>query len=312
MRGAGRLYALHLALGALGIGLVAAGAIAVVSGARLSVPASSEISEACHSWISAGGPAALLGLGLTALAATAAVLGVRSARRQFRATAAHLASLPLGTRMELDGTPYRILERQEPQAFCAGFVRPEIYVSRGALGQLSEAELRAVVAHERHHRRWRDPLRQVLGRALADALFFIPVLRRTSDRYGTLGELAADQAAIASVRDRGALASALLKFDRPVPAPGVISVAPERVDHLVGDPDASRWQLPRSAFLRSAVALFGLGALVLLVWHGVINPTLEIPLLLAAACMLLMVGVPVLLAIAAVLISTRNLRARGA
>jgi hypothetical protein len=312
MRGAGRLYALHLVLGAVGIGLVAAGAIAVISGARLGVPSSSEISEACHSWISAGGPAALLGLGLTALAVTAAVLGIRSARRQIQATAAHLASLPLGTRMEIDGTPCRLLECQEPQAFCAGFVRPEIYVSRGALDRLGEGELRAVVAHERYHRRWRDPLRQVLGRALADALFFIPVLRRTSDRYGILGELAADEAAIASVRDRRALASALLKFDRRVPTPGVISVAPERVDHLVGDPDASRWQLPRSALFRSAVALFGLGALVLLVWHGIINPTLEIPLLLAAACMFLMVGVPVLLALGAAVLSTRSLRARRA
>jgi hypothetical protein len=214
--------------------------------------------------------------------------------------------------MEIDGTAYRILEHQDAQAFCAGFVRPEIYVSRGALQQLSESELRAVVAHEAHHRRWRDPLRQVLGRALAAALFFLPVLKRTSDRHGALGELAADKAAIASVRDRGALASALLKFDRPSPSPGVVSVGPERVDHLLGDPDASRWRLPPSALSRSAVALLGLGALVLLVWHGVINPTLEIPLLLAAACMFLMVGVPVLLALAAAVLSTRNLRARRA
>lgn len=312
MRGAGRLYALHLALGAVGIGLVAAGTVAVISGARLSVPSSREISEACHTWISAGGPAALLGLGLTALAVTAIVLGIRSGRRQIKATVGHLSSLPLGGRMEIDGTPVQIVERQDPQAFCAGFIRPEIYVSRGALDRLSEGELRAVIAHERHHRRWRDPLRQVIGRALADALFFLPVLGRTSDRHGALGELAADQAAIASVTDRRTLASAMIKFDRHAPAPGVVSIAPERVDHLLGDPDASRWHLPRSALSRSAGVLIALGALVLLVWHGVINPTLEIPLVLAAACMFLMVGVLVLLAAAAAVLSSKSLRARGA
>lgn len=312
MRGAGRLYALHLALGAVGIGVVGAGTVAVISGARLSLPSSREISEACHNWISAGGPAALLGLGLTALAATAMVLGIRSGRRQIKATVGHLSSLPLGGRMEIDGTPVQIVERQDPQAFCAGFIRPEIYVSRGALDRLSEGELRAVIAHERHHRRWRDPLRQVIGRALADALFFLPILRRTSDRYGALGEVAADQAAIASVGDRGTLASALLKFDHRASPSGVISVAPERVDHLLGDPDASRWRLSRSALSRSAVALIALGALVLLIWHGVINPTLEVPLLLAAACTFLMVGIPVLLAAVAAVLSRRSLRARGA
>jgi hypothetical protein len=311
MRGAGRLYALQLGVGALGIGLVAGGAVAVMGGAQLGVPSSEEISAACHNWIGAGGPAALLGLAITALAATAVVLGARSARRQVQATAAHLSSLPLGPTIEIDGTSARVVEREAPQAFCAGLLRPHVYVSRGALEQLTDGELRAVIAHERHHSRWRDPLRRVLGRALGDALFFIPVLGRIADRHGTLEEIEADRAAIASVGDKRALASALLKFDQPETAAGVVAVAPERVDHLVGDPGATRWRLPSSAVVRSAAALVVLAALVLLVWHGIVNPTLEIPLLLAAACMFLMVGVPALAAVAAALISVRGFRARG-
>jgi hypothetical protein len=311
MRGAGRLYALQLAVGAVGIGLVAGGAAAVISGSQLAVPSSSEISEACHNWIDAGGPAALLGLALTALAATALVLGARSAWRQIQATAAYLAALPLGPTIEIDGTEVRIVEREASQAFCGGLLHPRIYVTRGALERLTDGELRAVIAHERHHAHGRDPLKQILGRALADALFFVPLLGPIAKRRGTLGEIEADRAAIASLGDRRALASALVKFDQPETA-GVAAVAPERVDELAGEPHATRWRLPTSAVARSALGLVVLGAVVLLVWHGIVTPALEIPLLLAAACMALMVGVPVLAAIVGAVLSARALRARRA
>jgi Zn-dependent protease with chaperone function len=314
MRSARQLYLLQLALGGVGAILVGAAAITVLSGTNLGLASAGEISEACDSWLRAGGPAALLGLGITALALTVLGLGARSARRQLRSSREYLAALRVSDdEVLVAGVPCRVIEGNEPLAFCAGHLRPRIYLSDGAREQLSEAELVAVVAHERHHLRRHDPLRLLIATALADSLFFLPILRRMSDRYRALGELAADEAAVTTLHGPAPLASALLKFSEPEPSPAaVVGIDPERVDHLMGDARASRWRLPRKMLGRSALALAAMGSLVLLVWHGIVSPTLELPLLLAAACMLLMVGGPVALAFGALVLSRRALRARRA
>src|ERR1700744_6293998 len=64
----------------------------------------------------------------------------------------------------------------QPRAFCAGLLRPRVYVSAGAVALLDDAALNAVLAHERHHARRHDPLRFAAGRVLAHALFFLPEL----------------------------------------------------------------------------------------------------------------------------------------
>lgn len=310
MRSASRLYRLHLSIGAVGATSVLAVGMIVLAGTKLSLPSGAAVSEACDSWLRAGGPAAVLGLALVAFVVTSSALGLRSARRQVKAGRAYLDTLPLAGERRVEDTSCRVVELHAALAFCAGYMRPRIYVSEGALDRLSPSELSAVIAHERHHLRRREPLRRLLARAVADALFFIPVLRRISDRYVELGELAADEAAVATLRDRRPLASALLKFTErdPLPAP-VAGIDPERVDHLLGDPGTGRWQLPASLVGRSALALAGLGALVLLIWQGVLNPTLELPRLLAATCMAVMVGGPLAAAAAAVM-SRRALWAR--
>jgi hypothetical protein len=305
---------LHLAVGGVGAVLVGGAAAAVLAGTSLGLPSAAEISEACDSWLNAGGPAALLGLGIIALAITVVGLGVRSARRQLRSSRNYLAALPVSDEEILvEGASCRIIEVEEPQAFCAGHLRPRIYLSEGALDHLSQAELAAVVAHERHHVRRRDPLRLLIATALADSIFFVPILRRMSERYRALGELAADEAAVKTLHGPAPLASALLKFSEPEPSPAaVVGIDPERVDHLMGDVRASRWRLPRSLLGRSALALAAMGGLVLLAWHGIVNPTLELPLVLAAACMFLMVGGPIALASGALVLSRRALHARRA
>jgi hypothetical protein len=314
VRSARQLYLLHLALGGSGAALIGGGAVAVLSGTSLGLPSATEISEACDSWLSAGGPAALLGFGITALALAALGLGFRSARRQLRSSRHYLSALHLrGKEVVVVGVQCRLIEGTEPQAFCAGYLRPRIYLSEGALEQLSKAELEAVVAHERHHLSRHDPLRLLIATALADSLFFLPILRRMSERYRALGELAADEAAVKTLRGRAPLASALLKFSEPEPSPtAVIGIDPERVDHLMGDTGASRWRLPGTLLGRSVLVLAAMSGLVLLVWHGIVNPTLEFPLLLAAGCMLLMIGGPVVIASGALVLSRRALRARRA
>ncbi|MEK6252184.1 MAG: M56 family metallopeptidase [Actinomycetota bacterium] len=307
MRGAGRLYLLHLVVATLAVALLAGAAALVVGELSFALPSSQAISNACVGWVQAGGPAALLGLSIAVLALTAIGLGLKSAHRQIQASRGYMGTLPVSSdSVKIGGIRCRLIDVDEPLAFCAGYLRPSVCLSSGAREQLAVAELQAVVGHEAHHRARRDPLRLLAARALADSLFFIPILRRISDRYSALGELAADEAAVRAVRGRGPLASALLKFSESGldPAP-VVSIAPERVDHLMGDPDATRWKLPPSPLGRSVVALAALGAVVLLTWHGILNPNLQVPLVLAAACMGLMVCGPIALGLGVLSLARR-------
>jgi Zn-dependent protease with chaperone function len=312
MRGAGRLYLLHVAVATLGAALLAGGTALLIGEQSFAVPTSRAISDACHNWLAAGGPEALLGLSFAGLALAALCLGLRSIRRQVRASRDYLATHRLSAEsIEVDRVRCQLIDSKEPQAFCAGYLQPRVYLSRGAQEQLDAAELRAVVAHEAHHLRRRDPLRLLAARALADSLFFIPILRRISERYSDLGELAADEAAVKAVQGRGPLASALLKFSAsPTQPAAVVSLAPERVDHLMGDPDVTRWKLSHSPLARSALALAALGAVSLLAWHGILHPNLQVPLLMAAACAGLMFCGPVALALGALFLSRHALRRR--
>jgi hypothetical protein len=313
-RSAGRLYLLHVGLAAAGIALIAWSIALVAARTDFGLPSPGSVAAACDRWLSEGGPGAIVAIGVAGLALAVLLLGVRSARRQLAASRRYLRALRASDQVvTVDGASCRLIETSAPQAFCAGYLRPRIYLSRGAVETLSREELRAVVSHELHHVRRRDPLRLLLARSLADALFFIPLLRRSSERYEALGELAADEAAVRRLGGHGALASALVKFSGPdvQPAP-VVGIAPERVDHLLGDPEAGRWRLQGSLAGRSAVAMLGLAALLTAGAHGLVVTNLDLPVLLAAGCMVAMIGGPVLLAGAAILLSRRALRARRA
>jgi Zn-dependent protease with chaperone function len=313
-RSASRLYRLHLALAGLSAALLAGAIVLVVGGLDASLPSPGSIAAACDQWLAEGGPAAVVALAAGGLALASVVLGLRSLRRQVGAGRHYLEGLPIASETtEVDGVACRLIDASEPHAFCAGYMRPAVYVSCGAINQLTEDELRAVVGHEAHHAERRDPLRLLLARALADGLFFIPVLRRSSERYAALGELAADEAAVKRLEGRGPLASALLKFSAPAgqPAP-VVGIAPERVDHLLGDPAARLWRLPRSLTAPSAAALIALAALFGAAAHGALEASLNLPILLSAACMLVIPGGPIVVALGAIMISRRTLRARRA
>ena len=86
-------------------------------------------------------------------------------------------------------------------------------------------ELRAILAHEAHHRHRRDPLRLLLARAAAAALGPLPPFASLPERQPAIADLAADAATVAALGDRAPLAAALVRFE---------AVAPERVDGLLG------------------------------------------------------------------------------
>jgi Zn-dependent protease with chaperone function len=141
-----------------------------------------------------------------------------------------LRRLPVLERREVGGHAVSVVRDRRPLAFCAGLLRPALFVSDAALARLGESELRAVVEHEAHHARRRDPLRLVAAQTAADAFGFLPPLRGLARSSAALADLAADAAAVAAVGSRAPLAGALLALEEP---------APERVDHLLGRPLAA-------------------------------------------------------------------------
>ena len=78
-------------------------------------------------------------------------------------------------------------------AFCYGWFKPRVCMSTGVLDELTDAEVQALLLHERHHLVQRDPLRTSIARVLASAYFFLPVLRALSRQYLVLREIEADR-----------------------------------------------------------------------------------------------------------------------
>src|SRR5206468_1717236 len=84
-------------------------------------------------------------------AAVVLAVTLGAAWRQARSQRRLLRGLPVAGR--LPGHPgVWLFEAGAPLAFCAGWLRPRVFVSRAAVERLSGAELRAVLAHEAHHR----------------------------------------------------------------------------------------------------------------------------------------------------------------
>ena len=147
-----------------------------------------------------------------------------------------------------------------------GLLQPRVMVTAGLIDRLDDTELAAVLAHERHHLRRRDPLRLLLLNALAGAMFMFPVAAILRQRWKARIELAADRAAVA-VAPRGALASALLAVlaSRSTRLPGVagLSVTEARIAHLAGNPALPPIPLPAAMVSLGLVAVIVLGAVSL-------------------------------------------------
>jgi len=268
--------------------------------------ASGRLLEACRQFILPQlSVASLTAFLLGSMAFAALALAVRSAGRQIRAQHRFRAGLTVLGPLPVRSRPPLVFADASPQAFCAGLLRPRIYVSDAAVAVLGDQELEAVLAHEAHHARYRDPLRIFFARLLSDSLFFLPVLSRLADRYAALAEVAADASAVrGSDGDPRPLAAALLTFGQ-APDSAVVGIAPERVDHLLGKPP--RWELPL-ALLAWAVVVSGALMVVLLRTAEAGTATVDLPMLSHSVCMLAMALVPLFLG-AVALLRLRRLRA---
>jgi Zn-dependent protease with chaperone function len=233
---------------------------------------------------------ALVGLAVIAIAVSGAAHELAAERRLRRWLHAHATRRHAGA---------LVIEDVRPRAFCAGLLRPRVYVSAGALELLDDAALRAVLAHEHAHARRRDPLRLACGRVLARALFCLPGLGELHRRQLALAELSADESAIAAEPgNRAALARAMLSFAEHSRPEDPTGLDPERVDHLLGDPPG--WRFPLLVFL------LGFGVLGLLAAVGVLagrvaagSATLAPPFLSRQPCVVMLAVIPVLVIVVA-------------
>jgi Peptidase family M48 len=280
------VFGLAAALGAAGLGVTAATiSITLASVHQASTGAGQIVLIGTHfTYPSLNGPEVLL-LVLGTFSAAVIATTVRSAWRQVTAHRRFTAVLEPVEALDRDPT-VSVIRDPRPQAFCAGYLRPSVYVSRRTVELLGDAELDAVLAHEDHHRRVRDPLRIACGRVLSEALFFVPVLKSLCERYADVAELSADRAAVrASAGSEAPLASALLAFDENAP-PGTSGISPERVDSLLGQP--TRWRPPVRLLAGSVAAL---GALTVVIWliseSARAHATFNLPIVSSRPCLVI-------------------------
>jgi len=237
------------------------------------------------------------------LATFGVTLGLASLFRQLLATLSLIRRLlsrrvtvsrrvgDVAARLELAGR-IDVVRDPRPFSFCYWFRRPRICLSTGLIRRLDDAELRAVLLHERYHLRQRDPLRLVIARYFAAGLYVVPVVEELVEYYTVQKEVAADQAAVRAMGGVRELASALFKVlpdaddvDLGLLVPvGSLSVTEARIEQLV---DGRAVPL---ALSRASVALSGgaLAAAAVLAFADGLHPApLTLPALLGPASLLL-------------------------
>lgn len=158
---------------------------------------------------------ALIGLGSlrTARAVLAQALATRNLAREIarRRMLVPPQIIKLADNAQLAGK-VDVVDAHEAFSFTYGVAQPRVAISVAMVDVCSDAELSAVLHHERYHVRHADPLKVLLARALPRAFFFLPVLGALRDQYLVARELAADRRALRACGTSsvaGALAKAL-------------------------------------------------------------------------------------------------------
>ncbi|MFJ3789713.1 M56 family metallopeptidase [Kitasatospora sp. NPDC090091] len=157
-----------------------------------------------------------------------------------------------------------VLENVRPEAWSLPGHNSRLVVTTGALQQLTDRELAAVLSHERGHVRARHHWLSQCSQALASGFPGVGVFSAFRDQVGELVELAADdRAARRHGRHTTALALAELNLGRGVfgSCPPGQAQSPKRVDRLL----AGRPRLPVLHRLRLTVAALAAPAAVVLV-----------------------------------------------
>jgi Zn-dependent protease with chaperone function len=168
-----------------------------------------------------------------------------------------------------------------PHAFCLGVWRPRVWLTAGLVDLLTDTELAAVLAHETHHCRRRDPLRLLIGRTLKSGFFFLPVVGNLADAEELQQELAADQSAIRHFDNDLPLLCALQKLLAQSSAPvffeavySPFNVTKARLQRLIYSSPSARPVLKQQLHLFFRWAI-NLGVITILSSTIFLSPQLE-------------------------------------
>lgn len=117
-----------------------------------------------------------------------------------------------------------VIDHSVPAAYCVPGRRGRVVVTTAALEALNDAQLAAVLAHERAHLRQRHHLILAPAHVLAEAFPFLPALRVARDQIVRLVEMAADDTA-AKRTGRRTVVEALLRLAEADPGGEIPAVA---------------------------------------------------------------------------------------
>jgi len=157
-----------------------------------------------------------------------------------------------------------VFEDRLPLAFTGGFLRPRVFISTKLVDILDEKELRAVILHESHHQRSKDPLKGLVVSFISDLLFFLPVSRVLKNSYHLTSEMTADAYSISSQADPLDLVGSLLKVQKlngPA-ASWFFDPTTERAKHLLGQSARIRLPLKKASLTIILLAISAFIALV--------------------------------------------------
>ena len=171
-----------------------------------------------------------------------------------------------------------------------GWIRPIILLPVSALTGLSEAQLRAVIAHELAHIRRLDAFVNLLQILVETLLFYHPAIWWLNKRIRAERELCCDEIAISATGDRMAFAQALTLMAEWEQAPALAMAAnrgplSRRIFHILGKKPFGAGQrmlgltgsvLFLAAALGAANALFGI-AYPIPMAHAKTNPKPPVP-----------------------------------
>jgi beta-lactamase regulating signal transducer with metallopeptidase domain len=104
--------------------------------------------------------------------------------------------------------------RKPSAARTVGLLRPRVVIEPALAHLLDSSELRAVVAHEQAHVRYRDPLRSWLAQLATDLQWPLPAANARLVAWREALEVSRDEEARASGVDGEDLASAIIKAAR--------------------------------------------------------------------------------------------------
>ncbi|MCH9701003.1 MAG: M56 family metallopeptidase [Actinomycetia bacterium] len=200
------------------------------------------------------GATAAVAIGVTALRLANAFAGMRRKSRDY-AEAVHL----VGRRTSAPDV--RVLDADQPAAYCVAGRRSTIVVTSAAIAALDEQQLGAVLAHERAHLAGHHPHLVASLRGLASVFPRLTLMTEGAKDVSRLLEMCADDVA-ARRHGREALLNGLLAMSGAVPA-GALAAADvavlERAQRLTGSSADRFIQAGRTAALISAIAAISAG-----------------------------------------------------